>query len=185
MMIVYIDTAYERRRKAGLIRDLDDIIWAHMEGTVMRVRPKLMTVGTMLVGLLPLLWATGSGADVMKRIAAPMVGGLLTSAFLTLEIIPVVYTYWRLEQLLWERLAPLDGGRLRRLRMLTTVQQVGWGLLVAVGGAVVYTEWPRTLLAATLVVPALAILGGLALYLRERPAALRLVWPGGVRKVTG
>ena len=64
-----------------------------------RVRPKLMTVGTMLLGLLPLLWATGSGADVMKRIAAPMVGGLISSAFLTLELIPVVYTYWRYAQL--------------------------------------------------------------------------------------
>jgi len=58
-----------------------------------------MTVGTMLIGLTPLLWATGSGADVMKRIAAPMVGGLLSSAFLTLELIPVVYTYWRYSQL--------------------------------------------------------------------------------------
>jgi Cu(I)/Ag(I) efflux system membrane protein CusA/SilA len=184
VMIVYIDTAYERRRKAGLIRNLDDIIWAHMEGTVMRVRPKLMTVGTMLVGLLPLLWATGSGADVMKRIAAPMVGGLITSAFLTLEIIPVVYTYWRFEQVLWERLEPIDGTRLRRLRLLTTVQQVGWGLLVAVGGAVIYTEWPRTLLAVTLSVPLLAIVGGLVLYLRERPAALRLVWPEGGGKAS-
>jgi Cu(I)/Ag(I) efflux system membrane protein CusA/SilA len=184
VMIVYIDTAYERRRKAGLIRNLDDIIWAHMEGTVMRVRPKLMTVGTMLVGLLPLLWATGSGADVMKRIAAPMVGGLITSAFLTLEIIPVVYTYWRFEQVLWERLEPIDGTRLRRLRLLTTVQQVGWGLLVAVGGAVIYTEWPRTLLAVTLSVPLLAIVGGLALYLKERPAALRLVWPEGGGKAS-
>jgi Cu(I)/Ag(I) efflux system membrane protein CusA/SilA len=182
VMIVYIDTAYERRRAAGKIRDLDDIIWAHMEGTVMRVRPKLMTVGTMLVGLLPLLWATGSGADVMKRIAAPMVGGLITSAFLTLEIIPVVYTYWRHEQLLWERLAPLDGGRLRRLRRLTAIQQVGWLLLVAIGGAMVYTEWPRGLLVATLLVPTLAIVGGFALYLRERPAALRMVWPDAVRK---
>ena len=60
-----------------------------------------MTVATMLIGLLPLLWATSSGADVMKRIAAPMVGGLLTSAFLTLEIIPVVYTWWRWNQ--WRR----------------------------------------------------------------------------------
>jgi Cu(I)/Ag(I) efflux system membrane protein CusA/SilA len=99
VMILYLDHAYERRLKAGKIRDLNDIIWAHMEGTVMRVRPKLMTVGTMMIGLVPLLWATGTGADVMKRIAAPMVGGLITSAFLTLEIIPVVYTYWRLSQL--------------------------------------------------------------------------------------
>ena len=99
VMIVYIDQAFYRRLRAGKINDLDDIIRAHTEGTVLRVRPKLMTVGTMLIGLLPLLWATGSGADVMKRIAAPMVGGLITSAFLTLEIIPVIYTYWRYAQL--------------------------------------------------------------------------------------
>jgi Cu(I)/Ag(I) efflux system membrane protein CusA/SilA len=99
VMIVYIDQAFHRRLRAGKIRDLNDIVWAHMEGTVQRVRPKLMTVSTMLIGLVPLLWARGSGADVMKRIAAPMVGGLLTSAFLTLEIIPVVYTYWRYAQL--------------------------------------------------------------------------------------
>jgi Cu(I)/Ag(I) efflux system membrane protein CusA/SilA len=99
VMIVYIDHAFERRLKAGKIRDRSDIIWAHMEGTVLRVRPKLMTVATMLIGLTPLLWATGSGADVMKRIAAPMIGGLLSSAFLTLELIPVIYTYWRAAQL--------------------------------------------------------------------------------------
>jgi copper/silver efflux system protein len=99
VMIVYIDHAFVRRVRAGKLRTLDDILHAHTEGTVLRVRPKLMTVGTMLVGLVPLLWATGSGADVMKRIAAPMVGGLLSSAFLTLELIPVVYTYWRHAQL--------------------------------------------------------------------------------------
>lgn len=99
VMILYLDHAYERRLKAGKIRDLNDIIWAHMEGTVQRVRPKLMTVSTMMIGLVPLLWASGTGADVMKRIAAPMVGGLISSAFLTLEIIPVVYTYWRLSQI--------------------------------------------------------------------------------------
>jgi Cu(I)/Ag(I) efflux system membrane protein CusA/SilA len=99
VMIVYVDHAFIRRLRAGKVRDLNDIIHAHTEGTVQRVRPKLMTVGTMLVGLVPLLWATGSGSDVMKRIAAPMVGGLLSSAFLTLEMIPVVYTYWRYAQL--------------------------------------------------------------------------------------
>ena len=74
VMIVYIDHAFQRRKAAGLIRNLDDIVAAHMEGTVQRVRPKLMTVSTMLIGLVPLLWAQSSGADVMKRIAAPMVG---------------------------------------------------------------------------------------------------------------
>jgi Cu(I)/Ag(I) efflux system membrane protein CusA/SilA len=99
VMIVYIDQAFVRRLRAGKIRDLNDIIHAHTEGTVLRVRPKVMTVATMLIGLVPLLWATGSGADVMKRIAAPMVGGLLSSAFLTLELILVIYTYWRYAQL--------------------------------------------------------------------------------------
>jgi Cu(I)/Ag(I) efflux system membrane protein CusA/SilA len=99
VMIVYIDHAFVARLRAGKMRDLNDIIHAHTEGTVLRVRPKLMTVATMLIGLVPLLWATGSGADVMKRIAAPMVGGLLSSAFLTLELIPVVYTYWRYAQM--------------------------------------------------------------------------------------
>lgn len=99
VMILYLDQAYERRMKAGKIRDLNDIIWAHMEGTVMRVRPKLMTVMVNIIGLAPVLWATGTGSDVMKRIAAPLVGGLVTSTFLTLEVIPVVYTYWRLWQI--------------------------------------------------------------------------------------
>ena len=95
---------------------LEDIIEAHAEGTIERERPTLMTVGTMLIGLVPLLWAQGSGADVMKRIAAPMVGGLVTSAFLTLEIIPVVYTYWRNEQLLWRKL------ELRSTRLLEAMK---------------------------------------------------------------
>ncbi|MEK7347412.1 MAG: efflux RND transporter permease subunit [Candidatus Eisenbacteria bacterium] len=99
VMIVYCDTAYFRRKKEGRIRDLDDIVEATLEGSVQRVRPKLMTVATMMIGLVPLLWSQGAGADVMKRVAAPMVGGLFTSAFLTLEIIPVVYTYWRYAQL--------------------------------------------------------------------------------------
>jgi Cu(I)/Ag(I) efflux system membrane protein CusA/SilA len=179
VMIVYIDNAYERRRKAGKIRDLSDIIWAHMEGTVQRVRPKLMTVATMLAGLVPLLWATGSGADVMKRIAAPMVGGLLTSAFLTLEIIPVVYTYWRQEQLLWERLAELDPRGLGRLRRWSRVQGLGWGALASGLVALLYLDLPAVLWFAALGAAASAIALGTFAYLRLRPAARRLVWPAG------
>jgi Cu(I)/Ag(I) efflux system membrane protein CusA/SilA len=135
VMIVYIDHAYERRLREGRIQSLADIIEAHAEGTVQRVRPKLMTVGTMMIGLVPLLWAQGSGADVMKRIAAPMVGGLVTSAFLTLEIIPVLYTYWRNEQLLWRKLQDVDEQRLRRLHRLVFLLKaaafVGGAALVA------------------------------------------------------
>ncbi|MBI5512195.1 MAG: efflux RND transporter permease subunit [Deltaproteobacteria bacterium] len=127
VMIVYIDNAYERRLREGKINSLEDIIEAHAEGTIQRVRPKLMTVGTMLVGLVPLLWAEGSGADVMKRIAAPMVGGLLTSAFLTLEIIPVIYTYWRNEQRVWRA---LEGSRPEALGAL-----LGWTRAATLGAA--------------------------------------------------
>jgi copper/silver efflux system protein len=177
VMIVYIDNALEARRRAGKLRNLDDVILAHMEGTVQRVRPKLMTVGTMLVGLIPLLWASGSGADVMKRIAAPMVGGLVTSAFLTLEIIPVISTYWRQEQLLWEQLAPIDASRLSRLQLSTTVLAVGWALLGAALVSTIYVTLPGAVFTLAVVVSALLIAGGTAAYLVQRPAARRLVWP--------
>ncbi len=131
VMIVYIDHAYERRLREGRINTLEDIIAAHAEGTIQRVRPKLMTVATMLFGLVPLLWAQGSGADVMKRIAAPMVGGLITSAFLTLEIIPVIYTYWRAEQLLWRRLGDATAPVLRWLERNVAVLKVAGTFLVA------------------------------------------------------
>ena len=97
--VIYIDAAYHRRVRAGLLRTADDIAAAHAEGTIQRVRPKLMTVATMAAGLLPLLWSDGIGADLMRRIAAPMIGGLATSAFLTLEVLPVLYTLWRQRQL--------------------------------------------------------------------------------------
>ena len=95
VMVVYCDVAYLKAKAEGRIKCFDDIVEATLEGSVQRVRPKLMTVATMMIGLVPLLWSQGAGADVMKRVAAPMVGGLFTSAFLTLEIIPVLYTWWR------------------------------------------------------------------------------------------
>jgi hypothetical protein len=177
VMIVYIDAAFKRRKEAGMINDLDDIVAAHMEGTVQRVRPKLMTVSTMLIGLVPLLWATSSGADVMKRIAAPMVGGLLTSAFLTLEIIPVVVTYWRLEQLLWERLASSGPELLRRLKLDALVASIGAALAAALGVTSIYVAFPgRTLLVGELAA-ALTFLAGIAAYVLHRPAARAAVWP--------
>ena len=99
VMVVYIDEAFHRRVREGRIRLRQDIVEAHAEGTVQRLRPKIMTITTMAAGLLPLLWADGSGAEIMKRVAAPMLGGLATSAFLTLEVLPVLYTIWRSHQL--------------------------------------------------------------------------------------
>jgi Cu(I)/Ag(I) efflux system membrane protein CusA/SilA len=99
VMVVYIDEAFHRRLREGKIRSRDDVVAAHAEGTVQRLRPKIMTITTMAAALLPLLWSDGAGAEIMKRVAAPMVGGLLTSAFLTLEVLPVLYTIWRYGQL--------------------------------------------------------------------------------------
>ncbi len=99
VMVVYIDEAFHRRLREGKIRSREDIIEAHAEGTVRRLRPKVMTIVTMTAALLPLLWAQGAGAEIMRRVAAPMIGGLVTSAFLTLEVIPVLYTIWRTRQL--------------------------------------------------------------------------------------
>src|SRR5690606_39178868 len=167
IMIVYIDHALEERRRAGKLEDLSDVIAAHMEGSVQRVRPKLMTVGTMLFGLVPLLWASGSGAYVMKRIAAPMVGGLVTSAFLTLEIIPVVSTYWRHEQLMWQRLARLDPRRLARLRGATATLAAGWALLAISAVSPVYVTISTASQVLGLVAAALLVVGGTAWYLIE------------------
>lgn len=95
IMIVYLDEAYYDRLAQGRMNTADDLREAVTYGAVQRVRPKIMTVMTLIVGLMPIMWATGSGADVMKRIAAPMIGGMVTSTFLTLVIIPAVYFTWR------------------------------------------------------------------------------------------
>jgi Cu(I)/Ag(I) efflux system membrane protein CusA/SilA len=100
VMVVYIDAAFHRRVREGRLNSREDIVAAHAEGTVQRLRPKIMTISTMAASLLPLLWAEGAGAEIMRRVAAPMLGGLLTSAFLTLEVLPVLYTIWRHRQLL-------------------------------------------------------------------------------------
>jgi Cu(I)/Ag(I) efflux system membrane protein CusA/SilA len=177
VMIVYIDNAFHKRQAEGRINNLKDIIAAHMEGTVQRVRPKLMTVATMLIGLVPLLWATSSGADVMKRIAAPMVGGLLTSAFLTLEIIPVVVTYWRQEQLLWQRLIDLAPERLRNLKLSSAAIAVGASCAALLAVAQVYVTVPRGPFALGQLAAGAIFLGGVAFYLVRRPAAYAVVWP--------
>jgi len=95
VMLVYLDEVYERRVREGRMTTAHDLREAIMEGAVQRVRPKMMTVAAIMGGLLPIMWTTGTGADVMKRIAAPMIGGMVSSTILTLIVIPVLYFIWK------------------------------------------------------------------------------------------
>jgi Cu(I)/Ag(I) efflux system membrane protein CusA/SilA len=97
VMLLYLDQAWEKRRTAGRMNTLEDLHAAVKEGAVERIRPKIMTVCAILFGLLPILWSpsTQAGADVMKRIATPMIGGIVTSAILELLIYPVVFVFWK------------------------------------------------------------------------------------------
>ena len=95
VMLVYLDETYERWKAEGRLVSLLDLKAIVMEGAVDRVRPKLMTVATTMIGLLPVMYGTETGTRVMKRIAAPMVGGLVSSTILTLIIIPAIYLIWR------------------------------------------------------------------------------------------
>ena len=95
VMIVYLDDVYDRRVREDSMSSRQDLYDAIVEGAVMRVRPKMMTVTAIIAGLLPIMWSSGAGADLMKRIAAPMVGGMVTSTILTLIVIPVIYEMWR------------------------------------------------------------------------------------------
>ena len=97
VMLVYLDEVYERRLAEGTMGTMRDLYHAVMEGALLRVRPKLMTVGTTLIGLLPMMMGNPfeSGSQVMQRIAAPMVGGLISSAVLTLLVLPAIYMVWK------------------------------------------------------------------------------------------
>ncbi len=95
VMLLYIDNAYKDRLSQGQMKTRKDLHAAVVHGAVERVRPKLMTVMTTIMGLLPIMWGHGTGSQVMKRIAAPMVGGLITSTILTLVVIPAIYYLWR------------------------------------------------------------------------------------------
>ncbi len=95
VMLVYLDEVYHRKQSRGEMTGPEDLKAAIVEGAVDRVRPKIMTVATTLIGLLPVMYGAETGAQVMKRIAAPMVGGLISSTVLTLVIIPVAYDIWK------------------------------------------------------------------------------------------
>ncbi len=94
-MLLYLDLAYHEAQKKGLMRSWDDLREAIVNGAVKRLRPKVMTVACMLFGLLPIMWSVGAGADVMKRIAAPMVGGILTSFLMELIVYPPIFAIWK------------------------------------------------------------------------------------------
>ena len=116
VMLVYLDDVFEKRRRQGKMNSNEDLQAAIIEGAVERVRPKLMTVATTLIGLLPVMWGTETGSEVMKRIAAPMVGGLVSSAVLTLVIIPAVYFIWKR----WQ----LRGTFLKEIRISAEIEEV-------------------------------------------------------------
>ncbi|HSQ65459.1 MAG TPA: efflux RND transporter permease subunit, partial [Polyangiaceae bacterium] len=95
VMLLYLKLAHARWVKEGRMQTRDDLRESIVEGAAKRLRPKLMTVSTMILGLAPVLFSTGTGADVMKRIAAPMVGGLVTSFLLELAVYPAIFAIWR------------------------------------------------------------------------------------------
>ena len=95
IMLLYLDLAHDEWKEKGLLKSRRDLEDAVEHGAVMRLRPKLMTVMALLLGLLPIMWATGTGAEVAKRIAAPMVGGVVTSFLLELLIYPAIYLLWK------------------------------------------------------------------------------------------
>ena len=95
VMLVYLDEVFKRREEEGRMKGSSDLRESIIEGAVDRVRPKIMTVATTLIGLLPVMYGSGAGSQIMKRIAAPMVGGLISSTFMTLILIPVLYELWK------------------------------------------------------------------------------------------
>ncbi|OGP73552.1 MAG: cation transporter [Deltaproteobacteria bacterium RBG_16_49_23] len=94
-MLLYLDLAYEEAKKEGRLRNLSDLQEAIRYGAVKRLRPKFMTVATTFLGLVPIMWSIGAGSDVMKRIAAPMIGGVFTSFLLELLVYPAIYQIWK------------------------------------------------------------------------------------------
>jgi Cu(I)/Ag(I) efflux system membrane protein CusA/SilA len=95
VMLLYLDLAYEQWRGEGRMKSLLDLRDAIYQGAVKRVRPKAMTAAVIIAGLLPIMWSNGAGADVMKRIAAPMIGGVITSTLMELLIYPAIFYIWR------------------------------------------------------------------------------------------
>jgi len=94
-MLLFLDLSYDEAKRSGRLASLRDLDEAIVHGAVKRARPKLMTVAAAFMGLLPIMWSTSAGADVMKRIAAPMIGGLITSFVMELVVYPAIYKLWK------------------------------------------------------------------------------------------
>ncbi|KJU84113.1 Acriflavin resistance protein [Candidatus Magnetobacterium bavaricum] len=94
-MLLYLELSYEEWQRKGLLVGRAGLREAIMHGAVKRIRPKIMTVSVILAGLVPIMFSHGAGSDVMKRIAAPMVGGVVTSTILELIIYPAIYMIWK------------------------------------------------------------------------------------------
>jgi Cu(I)/Ag(I) efflux system membrane protein CusA/SilA len=94
-MLLFLDLSHDEYKARGILRTRQDLVEAIVHGAVKRVRPKAMTVFAAMLGLLPIMWSTGTGADLMKRIAAPMIGGLVTSFLMELLVYPAVYFLWK------------------------------------------------------------------------------------------
>jgi Cu(I)/Ag(I) efflux system membrane protein CusA/SilA len=94
-MLLYLDLAYEDAKRRGAMSSLHELRESIVQGAAKRLRPKFMTFATMCIGLFPIMWATGTGSEMMKHIAAPMVGGIFTSFVLELLVYPAIYQIWR------------------------------------------------------------------------------------------
>ena len=95
LMMLYLGMSYRQRRGENRLGDQQDLTEAIVEGAGRRIRPMLMTGMALLLGLIPIMWSTGSGADVMKRIAAPMVGGVTSALFMVLVVFPAIFALWK------------------------------------------------------------------------------------------
>jgi Cu(I)/Ag(I) efflux system membrane protein CusA/SilA len=95
VMLLYIDNAIEDSRRVGRLKSRHDMREAIVQGALLRIRPKMMTASVILAGLLPVMFSEGTGTEVMKRIAAPLLGGMLTAPLLSLIVIPVLYSWWK------------------------------------------------------------------------------------------
>jgi copper/silver efflux system protein len=109
-MLLYLDLAYEKAKREHARLTRTQLYEAIVEGAAKRLRPKFMTFATMSIGLVPILWATGAGSAIMKRIAAPMVGGIVTSFLLELLVYPAIYAFWREREVHPEADSELAGG---------------------------------------------------------------------------